>query len=166
MLLIGNATVHIVLSVALVAVYGIVLAYVALRARNARGYEDFSVAKRALPLALVFGSLCATYVGPAFSFGFVGRGFHSGFLFLFVGLAYAVQNILVGLLVAPRLRALPGCYTLGDAVGQKYGQRCQILAGVISVLLCTLFSSVMISAGARNATGESQITAPITAAAP
>ncbi len=133
---------------ALVAVYAIVLAYVALRARNARGYEDFSVAKRALPLALIFGSLCATYVGPAFSIGFVGRGFHSGFLFLLVGLAYAAQNILVGLLVAPKLRELRDCYTLGDAMGQKYGLRCQILAGVISVSLCTLFSSVMISAGA------------------
>jgi solute:Na+ symporter, SSS family len=138
-----------VLSVALVAAYAIVFAYVALRARNAKGYEDFSVAKRTLPLALVFGSLCATYVGPAFSIGFVGRGFRSGFLFLLVGLAYAVQNILVGLLVAPKLRELKGCYTLGDAMGQKYGLRCQILAGVISVALCTLFSSVMISAGAK-----------------
>ncbi len=147
------ATVQTVLSVALVAVYAIVLAYVALRARNARGYEDFSVAKRELPLALVFGSLCATYVGPGFSIGFVGRGFHTGFLFLLVGLAYAVQNILVGLLVAPKLRELKGCYTLGDAMGQKYGLRCQILAGIISVSLCTLFSSVMISAGAVVLTG-------------
>jgi solute:Na+ symporter, SSS family len=137
-----------VLSVALVGAYAVVLAYVALRARNAKGYEDFSVARRELPLALIFGSLCATYVGPGFSIGFVGRGFHSGFLFLLVGLAYAVQNILVGLLVAPKLRELKGCYTLGDAMGQKYGLRCQILAGIISVGLCVLFSSVMISAGA------------------
>jgi SSS family solute:Na+ symporter len=139
--------VHIVLSAALVAGYVIVLAYVALRARTAREYEEFSVARRTLPLALIFGSLCATYVGPGFSIGFVGRGFHSGFLFLLVGLAYAVQNILVGLLVAPKLRELKGCYTLGDAIGQKYGRRCQILAGAISVLLCTLFSAVMIGAG-------------------
>ena len=138
-----------VLSTAIVVGYVVLLIVVAARARTAREYVDFSIARRSLPLALVFGSLCATYVGPGFSIGFVGRGHNSGFLFLFVGLAYAVQNILVGLLVAPKLRELKDCYTLGDAIGQKYGSRCQLVAGIISVLLCTLFAAVMISAGGR-----------------
>jgi len=120
---------------------------VAVRARAAREFEEFSLAKRALPLALVFGSLAATYVGPAFSIGFVGRGFKSGLLFLGIGLAYAIQNILVGLFVAPRLRHLKECHTLGDAIGQKYDQKCQILAGVISVGLCAGFAAVMAKAG-------------------
>ena len=102
-----------------VIVYVMVLAFIALRARIAREYEEFSVAKRMLPLALVFGGITATYVGPGFSIGFVDNGFHSGFLFSIVGLAYAIQNISVGLLIAPRLRALQGCYTLGDAIGQN-----------------------------------------------
>jgi len=143
----GTRAVNTLLSIAAIIVYVILLAFVAIRARAAREYEEFSVAKRSLPLALIFGSIAATYVGPGFSIGFVGRGFKSGFLFLIVGLAYAVQNILVGLLVAPKLRQLKDCYTLGDAIGQKYGRKCQILAGVISVGLCTLFSAVMISAG-------------------
>jgi len=132
-----------------VIVYVMVLAFIALRARIAREYEEFSVAKRMLPLALVFGGITATYVGPGFSIGFVDNGFRTGFLFSIVGLAYAIQNISVGLLVAPKLRALQGCYTLGDAIGQKYDRRCQILAGIISVGLCTLFSAVMINAGGK-----------------
>ena len=139
--------VHIVLSVALVAAYVIVFTYVALRARAAREYVEFSVARRALPLALIFGSICATYVGPAFSIGFVGKGFKSGFLFFTVGLAYAIQNILVGALVAPRLRALGGCHTLGDAIGLKYSRDCQVIAGVISVALCAGFATIMVHAG-------------------
>lgn len=138
-----------VLSTVLVVGYVVLLIVVAVRARAAREYEDFAIARRSLPLALVFGSLCATYVGPGFSIGFVGRGYRTGFLFLFIGAAYALQNILVGLLVAPKLRELKGCHTLGDAIGQKYGARCQLVAGIISVLLCTLFSAVMISAGGR-----------------
>jgi SSS family solute:Na+ symporter len=82
-----------------------------------------------------------------FSIGFVGRGFKSGLLFLGVGLAYAVQNILVGLFVAPRLRRLKGCHTLGDAIGQKYDPKCQVLAGIISVGLCAGFAAVMAKAG-------------------
>jgi SSS family solute:Na+ symporter len=135
------------LSVAVILGYVLILTYVAVRARAAREFEEFSLARRALPLALVFGSLAATYVGPGFSIGFVGRGFESGFLFLGVGLAYSMQNILVGLFVAPRLRALTNCHTLGEAIGQKYDGKCQILAGVISVGLCAGFSAVMAKAG-------------------
>jgi len=139
--------VHAVLSVAVVVTYVVVLTFVAVRSRAAREFSEFSLARRALPLALVFGSLAATYVGPGFSIGFVGRGFNSGFLFLGIGLAYAVQNILVGLFVAPRLRRLKGCHTLGDAIGQKYNRNCQILAGIISVGLCAGFAAVMAKAG-------------------
>jgi SSS family solute:Na+ symporter len=138
---------HTVLSVFVVAAYVLVLTFVALRARAARRFSDFSLAGRALPLALVFGSLAATYVGPGFSIGFVGRGFKSGFLFLGIGLAYAIQNILVGLLIAPRLRSLKDCHTLGDAIGQKYDRKCQIVAGIISVSVCTFFAAVMAHAG-------------------
>lgn len=135
------------LSATVVLVYLAALVFVALRARVARDFDEFSVARRALPLALIFGSIAATYVGPGFSIGFVGRGFRTGFLFLCVGSAYALQNILVGLLVAPRLRELKNCCTLGDAIGQKYGWSAQIIAGIISLGLCTGFSAVMIKAG-------------------
>jgi SSS family solute:Na+ symporter len=138
---------HTVLPVIVAAAYVVVLTFVALRARAARQFSEFSLARRALPLALVFGSLAATYVGPGFSIGFVGKGFKSGFLFLGIGLAYAIQNILVGLLIAPRLRALKGCHTLGDAIGQKYDRTCQIVAGIISVSVCTFFAAVMAHAG-------------------
>lgn len=136
-----------VLSVGIIIAYGALLTLVVVRARAAREFEEFSLAGRALPLAMVFGSLAATYVGPGFSIGFVGRGFKSGFLFLGVGLAYAVQNILVGLLLAPRLRALKNCRTLGDAIGQKYDRKCHVAAGIISVGLCAGFAAVMAKAG-------------------
>jgi len=139
--------VHTVFSMAIVAAYVVVLTFVAVRARAAREFNEFSLARRALPLALVFGSLAATYVGPGFSIGFVGRGFNSGLLFLGIGLAYAVQNILVGLLAAPRLRALKNCHTLGDAIGQKYNRDCQVLAGLISVGVCAGLAAVMAKAG-------------------
>jgi SSS family solute:Na+ symporter len=133
--------------VAVVVAYGALLSFVAVRARAAREFSEFSLARRALPLALVFGSLAATYVGPAFSIGFVGRGFKSGLLFLGIGLAYSIQNILVGLFVAPRLRHLKGCHTLGDAIGQKYDRKCQVLAGVISVGLCAGLAAVVAKPG-------------------
>jgi len=138
---------HEALSVFVVVGYVLVLTFVAVRARSAREFSEFSLAGRRLGLTLIFGSLCATYVGPAFSIGFVGKGFTSGYLFWVIGLAYALQNLLVGLLIAPRLRGLKDCHTLGDAIGLKYDRKCQVVAGIISVGLCAGFSAVMAKAG-------------------
>lgn len=132
-----------ILSAVLVIGFLAVLAFVVFRARTAREYAEFSLAKRSLPVALIFASLCATYIGPGFSIGFVGKGFQSGLLFLYIGLAYSAQNILVGVFLAPRLRALMDCHTLGDAMGRRYNPACQILTGIISVGLCAGFSAVM-----------------------
>jgi len=93
---------HVALSVFVVVGYVLVLTFVAVRARAVHEFSEFSLAGRRLGLTLVFGSLCATYVGPAFSIGFVGKGFTSGYLFWMIALAYAVQNLLVGFMVAPR----------------------------------------------------------------
>jgi SSS family solute:Na+ symporter len=139
--------VHTILSVLVVTGYLVTLTFIAVRASTARAFEEFSLAGRTLTLPLVFGSLAATYVGPAFSIGFVGKGFKTGFLFLAIGLAYSLQNVMVGLFVAPRLRALKNCHTLGDVIGQKYDSKCQILAGIISVGLCAGFATVMAHAG-------------------
>ena len=136
-------------TVVILATYTATLLFVAWRARAAREFTEFSLARRRLPLALVFASLSAAYVGPVFSIGFVGKGFTGGFLFLGIGLAYAVQNILVGLWVAPRLRAFGDCHTLGDVMHRKYGLACHRIAGLISVGLCTGFSAVMAKAAGR-----------------
>ncbi|HEX40443.1 MAG TPA: sodium:solute symporter family protein [Phycisphaerales bacterium] len=136
-------------SAAVVAGFVGVLAWVAFRTRAVRQFREFSLAGRRIGLPLVFGSLAAAYVGPGFSVGFVGKGFQSGFLFLGIGLAYALQNIVVGMLVAPRLRAMEGCHTLGDAIGQKYDRRCQLFAGVVSVGICVFLAAVMVYAGSE-----------------
>jgi len=136
-------------SAAVVAGFAGVLAWVVFRTRSVRQFGEFALAGRRIGLPLVFGSLAAAYVGPGFSVGFVGKGFQSGFLFLGIGLAYALQNILVGMVAAPRLRAMEGCHTLGDAIGQKYDRRCQLFAGVVSVGICVFLAAVMVYAGSK-----------------
>jgi len=138
---------HTAMTVTMIAAYLAVLTYVALKARAAHHFQEFSLAGRSLTLPLVFGSLAATFVGPAFSIGFVGKGFTTGLVFLILGLAFSLQNILVGFFVAPRLRTLKDCHTLGDVIYQKYNRTCQIIAGIISVGLCAGFAGVMIKAG-------------------
>jgi SSS family solute:Na+ symporter len=131
-----------VLTVIIIAAYLAVLTFVALRARAAGRFEEFSVARRCLPLPLIFGSLAATYIGPAFSLGFVGKGFHAGYFYFFIALATPLQYVLVGLGVASRLRQCRDCHTLGDVMRLRYNRTCQFFAGIISVGLCAGVASI------------------------
>jgi Na+/proline symporter len=61
--------------------YLIPLTYIIFKTNWSKSPEEFDVAKRTLPAALVFASIAATFVGPGFSMGFVGKGYSSGFAF-------------------------------------------------------------------------------------
>jgi len=65
----------------------------------------------------LFMSICATFVGPGLSMGYMGQGFSSGWVFLIVGYGYAFQLIITGLLVAPRIRErFAGAISLSDII--------------------------------------------------
>lgn len=65
------------------------------------------MADRKVPAAILAATVAGTYVGPGFSMGWIGKGAESGYLYAFVGLAYVLQTVLVGLVVAPRMRRAP-----------------------------------------------------------
>ena len=58
----GWGNVQPVITVLIVAAYAAVFTAVALRARGAGEFGELSVARRALPLVLVFGSFFASFV--------------------------------------------------------------------------------------------------------
>jgi solute:Na+ symporter, SSS family len=130
-----------------VGLYVISLFWIAVRTRGMTSFHEYSVAKRSLTGILIAASLSATYVGPGYCMGFTGKGFASGFTFLLFGGAFALQTILVGIFVAPRLNSFEECESLGDIFALKYGRHSQILAGIVSVGLCIGFSSIMAMVG-------------------
>lgn len=128
--------------------YMAILTAMTLWAGSAKRFAVFSLADRQVPAAMIFATVVATYIGPGFCMGFIGKGAQSGYLFIIVGLAYVAQTVLVGFFIAPRIRAAENCHTLGEFIGTLYGRGAEIVAGVLSVGLCAGFSAVMIKAGA------------------
>lgn len=131
-----------------VLAYLILLTIVAKASQRAGRFATFSVADRKVPTAMVAATVVGTYVGPGFSMGWIGKGAQYGYLYAFVGLAYVIQTILVGLVVAPRLRQAADCHTLGDYFGIIYGRKAKFISGIVSVGICAGFSAVMVKAGA------------------
>jgi len=125
---------------------GLYLAMMGLVAALTRGtptFFDFALAKKRLPASLIFASLTATYIGPGFTMGAAEKGFLTGFYSFLLFLPFAVQTLLVGYFLAPRLAVMPGCLSIGDVFGLRYNRAGHLLAGVSSVGICVMFTAFL-----------------------
>ncbi len=128
-----------------VAAYVAALVVITVKARRTRLLEDFTVASRDMPRAMVFATLSATYIGPAYTLGIAGSAAERGYVWYLIGLMVPLQTILVGKFVAPRLREYSQCHSVGHVMGEIYGTPVRWITGVLSFL----FNSFVVGLIAR-----------------
>ncbi len=128
---------------AAIALYFVLLSICGYFTRRSRNFSDYAVGRHTVPAMMIFASLAAAIIGPGFSVGSAGQAYQIGFLFYFLCLSYAVQTIVVGRFVAPRLTAHRDCSTLGDVMRKCYGPLAQTLTGFICIGLLVGFTAVM-----------------------
>jgi SSS family solute:Na+ symporter len=131
------------LDVLAIALYFIFLLFFAYLTRRNRSFSEFAIAKHSVPATLIFASLATTIVGPGFSIGFTSKSWANGYLYYYMVLPYALQVVLVGTFVAPKLAQYRDSRSLGEVMRTKYGKLTQVLSGLISAGLCVGFSAVM-----------------------
>ena len=117
-----------------VAAYVGVLGLITVKARRTRQLEDFTVASRDMPRAMVFATLAATYIGPAYTLGIAGNAAGRGYVWLLISLMVPLQTVLIGRWVAPKLREFTGCHSVGHVMGEIYGPAARWVTGVLSFL--------------------------------
>ena len=128
-----------------VAAYIGALGLVAVKARRTRQLEDFTVASRDMPRAMVFATLSATYIGPAYTLGIAGNAADRGYVWFLIAMMVPLQTVLVGRWVAPKLREFSGCHSVGQVMGEIYGPAARWATGVLSFL----FNSFVVGLIAR-----------------
>ena len=94
-----------------VAAYIGVLVWITLAARRTRLLEDFTVASRDMPRAMIFATLGATYIGPAYTLGIAGSAAEHGYVWYLIGIMVPLQTILVGSLIARAFGEVVGAFT-------------------------------------------------------
>lgn len=98
--------------------------------------DDFAVAGRRLRAPVLFGSMGATLLGGGAAVGTAGETFTEGYVYLLAAFGIALQTLLVGVFVAPRLAAYRTAQTVGDVMEAHYGRVARLLTGLFSVGLC------------------------------
>ena len=119
---------------AVVALYIGALVLITVKARRTRLLEDFTVGSRDIPRAIVFATLGATYIGPAYTLGIAGNAAQHGYVWYLISVMVPLQTILMGKFVAPRLREYSNCHSVGHVMGEIYGPAARLFTGVLSFL--------------------------------
>lgn len=124
--------------------------------RKNEGTEDYYVGGRSMGSWHVGLSVVATDVGGGFSIGLGGLGFVmgiSGSWMLFTGLLGAWLAAVFLIPLIKKNEAFSNFYTLPEIFGYFYNGKVAILAGIISAIGYTGFTSSQILAGAKLASG-------------
>jgi solute:Na+ symporter, SSS family len=98
--------------------------------------EDFAVAGNRIIWPVFFGSLAASFLGGGSSLGNAGETFKDGYVYMFAFFAFAIQTVLIGYFVAPRLKNYANAQTVGDIMENHYGSTARLLTGILSVAVC------------------------------
>jgi SSS family solute:Na+ symporter len=121
------------LLVAVVLLYPIALIGVSLwRSRAVKTHEDFMVAGRSVPVALLVATLVCTWIGSGSLFGGAGLAYRSGLPELWFSFGGWV-GLLVAYFIAGRVRRIAQ-YTVPDLLEQRYNAAARLL-GTLAVIL-------------------------------
>ena len=121
------------LLVVVVLLYPLILIGVSLwRSRSVKSLEDFAVAGRSVPVALLVGTLVCTWIGSGSLFGGAGLAYRTGIAELWFS-SGGWAGLLVAFFLAHRVRRIAK-YTVPDLLEQRYNAAARLL-GTLAIIL-------------------------------
>lgn len=134
------------LLVAVVLTYPLILIGVSIwRSRAVKGHDDFMVAGRSVPVALLVGTLVCTWIGSGSLFGGAGLAFRSGIAELWFSFGGWI-GLLVAYFLAGRVRRIAQ-YTVPDLLEQRYNASARVLGTVAIILAYVTIASYQFRGG-------------------
>ena len=119
--------------VIVVFTYPLILVGVSLwRSRTVKSHEDFAVAGRSVPVALLIGTLVCTWIGSGSLFGGAGLAYRSGISELWFSFGGWV-GLTAAYFLAGRVRRIAQ-YTVPDLLEQRYNAAARLL-GTLAIIL-------------------------------
>ena len=121
------------LLVTVVLGYPIILIAISLwRSRAVKSHEDFMVAGRSVPVALLVGTLVCTWIGSGSLFGGAGLAYRTGIAELWFSFG-AWMGLIVAFFIAGKVRRIAQ-YTVPDLLEQRYNAAARVL-GTLAIIL-------------------------------
>ncbi|SHI39587.1 solute:Na+ symporter, SSS family [Dethiosulfatibacter aminovorans DSM 17477] len=132
---------------AIIVVYFIsVLGIGFMSSKKIDSFDDYAVAGRQIPTALLFATMAATATGGGATIGRVSYAYHTGIVIFFVTIGFVLNQVLTGVFIAPKMREMGNIYTVGDIMGYYYGKAGRLVTGIFTFVYSISIFGVQILA--------------------
>jgi solute:Na+ symporter, SSS family len=112
-------------------------------------FDDYAVAGRKIPTALLFATMAATATGGGATIGRVAYAYHTGIVIFIVTIGFVLNQVLTGLFIAPKMREMGNIYTVGDVMGYYYGRGGRFVTGIFTFIYSVSMFGVQLLAMGR-----------------
>lgn len=114
--------------------------------RRVSSAEDYGTGGRQYSAWVIFAAISSSFIGGGFTLGLAEKTFLYGLPFIIAICGFSFKELLIALLIAPRIQAFRTKLTIGDIMEHAFGKRSRIFTGIASVLVCSGIIGAQISA--------------------
>lgn len=116
------------------------------RSNRSFSLKDYATGKKDFNSWSLFSTLSAAIVGANTTLGLSAQTYAFGIVFLLTYFGCSIQQILVTLYFAPKIKQhFPHLHSVGGVMGKFYGKPGQVCTGVFSLLFCLGIMSAQIA---------------------
>jgi len=127
--------------------YLLIILGVGIRAsRSVKNLQDYSVGGRSYSAFFIFATLSAAFLGGGFTMGLAEKVFTLGFAYVIALWGFSCKEMLTAWLIVPRMEPFRKAMSVGDIMGQLYGQNAKIFTGIAGALVCAGIAGAQFSA--------------------
>lgn len=112
-------------------------------------FDDYAVAGRQIPTALLFATMAATATGGGATIGRVAYAYHTGIVIFVITIGFVLNQVLTGIFIAPKMREMGNIYTVGDVMGYYYGRAGRFVTGIFTFIYSVSIFGVQLLAMGR-----------------
>ncbi len=125
------------LDIAILVIYAAAIFYIGWRsAKKVKTIEDFATGGKSYSSFFVMATLAASFTGGGFTTGLAEKVYTFGIIYVIGIWGFCLKEILIAKYVAPQMVKFPNATSVGDIMGQLYGDKAKILTGAASFLVC------------------------------
>lgn len=97
---------------------------------------DYAAGGKSYSTFFVFATISAAFIGGGFTMGLAEKTFSVGVVYVLALWGFSCKEILIAKFIAPRMSQFPKALSVGDIMGQLYGQNSRVITGMAGSFVC------------------------------
>jgi len=104
--------------------------------RKVKSFKEYALGTRNLPTIVMGTTVSATLIGGGSSLGTSTEVFKYGIIVILAKFGVSIGALLTAFFIVPRMERFSGKLTVGEIMGEMYGNKVRIITGVSGAILC------------------------------